>query len=190
MRCAVNGASGRDSPGATRRCRWRCGRRCRRGPARRTGRGAAASACRRPSRRHACPHRRRSGSGLALSNSADHHRHAVIAHDQLQLLEQIGFEQVRPGYGRRKISGRRHMAIGLARVDLRIGIGLNADLRIEGAIARVVVGAFGQSGEGVAQESGVARIEGLQRLDGFLGVGKVATLIGFGAGDRILWLPG
>ena len=56
--------------------------------------------------------------------------------------------------------GRRHVAIGLAGIDLGERSGGDADLRVEGAVAALaVVAAFGQRGKGIAQEFGVAVVE-------------------------------
>ncbi len=70
---------------------------------------------------------------------ADGHRNAVIAHQQAQLLMQVGREQIRPRDRRRVVPGRRHVPVGEAGVDLVVGRGRHADLRVEGTITAVLV---------------------------------------------------
>ena len=64
-----------------------------------------------------------------------HHRHAMIFHDELQLLDEIGLEQSGPGDRRGEVAGHGHMAVGLPEIDLRIGQDGDAYLRIVGAVA-------------------------------------------------------
>ncbi len=111
-------------------------------------------------------------------------RDAMVAHDQPELLHQIAFEQIGARYGGRIVAGRGHVPIGEARVDLRIGLGGDADLGIEGAIAPRLALAFAQVLERLAQEGGVAVVERLQGGDGLPGIGEALAREGLRAGNR------
>ena len=65
------------------------------------------------------PSRKAKCSGIGVADSETTTGTPWLRMIRPQLLEQIAFEQVRPGDGRRKMAGRRHMAVGDARVDLR-----------------------------------------------------------------------
>ena len=67
------------------------------------------------------------------------------------------------------------MAVGVPRIDLADRRRGDADLRIEGAVALVVVAAAGQRHEGSRRKSGVAIVERLERGDGFAASVKFAA---------------
>ena len=114
---------------------------------------------------------------------AHRHRHAVIAHDHLQLVDQIALEQVGAGDGGGVEAGLGHVAVGETAVDLREGSDGDAHFGIIGAeaVLRIVLG---DALEGVAQERRVAFIKPLERCDGFARVGETLAGVGLGIDDR------
>ncbi len=86
-------------------------------------------------------------------------RDAMIANNQTQLVGKIAFEQVWPRHGGGVMAGRRHVAIGQAGVDLCIGGGRDADLRIESPKPPLGFASFRELVERIAQEGGVAVVE-------------------------------
>jgi hypothetical protein len=112
-------------------------------------------------------------------------RHAVIAHQKRELVEQVAVEEVGPGDGGRVMAGLGHVAIGEAAVDEREGRGRDADLRIVGAEAPVLDLTFCEAGKAVAQELGVALVKRLQRLDRLAGIREAFRRKGRGARDML-----
>jgi hypothetical protein len=96
--------------------------------------------------------------------------HIVIAHQVSELFLQIMSEQRWTGDRRRVDAGGRYMAVGQAGVDMPEARGLDADLGIEGAVARGDRRTLRQFGEVLDQEGRVALVKLGQRIDGLDGV--------------------
>ena len=77
---------------------------------------------------------------------------AVAADQQAELFLQVMAEKLRPGDRRRIDARRADIAVGQARIDMAEAAGLDADLRIAGAVARDRRSRSAKFGEGIDQE--------------------------------------
>ena len=115
---------------------------------------------------------------------AHRHRHAVVAHDETELFGQVGPEQVGPRDRRRIVAGRIHVAVGVARVDLREGWRQDTDLGIVGAVA-LVLGSARKRAERVAQERRIPLIEKRELFHRLFGIGEALPGYRLGGDDRL-----
>ncbi|MNL45763.1 hypothetical protein D3C87_1684370 [compost metagenome] len=95
---------------------------------------------------------------------------AVIAHQQIQLFDQVMAEQFWPRHGRRVDAGGRDMAVGKPRIGMAERGRFDRDLRIEGAITAGHRAALGQRAKTVDQEFRITLIKRGQGIDSRLGI--------------------
>ncbi|MNX92577.1 hypothetical protein D3C86_1247260 [compost metagenome] len=101
---------------------------------------------------------------------SNRHRNAVVLHQKPQLLFQVMAEKLRPGDRRRIDAGGGDMAVGETRIDMAEGGGLQADLRVAGAVTAGDRRALGKVGEGVDEERRIAFVKRGQSRHSFFRV--------------------